>query len=225
MLDESAYKNDFYQLTNFYQPQMNPLYCAVATSVMLLNALNYGLIPNQESLSVKKPSALGLGEMEFRLYSQLTFLNEKTDEIKDRDIILLKKAKKITANGEEIYDPGFSLSEISQVLEKVYELKTKLTYADVVSEEKLAGFRSSLKKYLLDKQNFLVVNFDGKMIGLKSRGHVVPLVAFDEKSDSVLILDPALHHNFWFWVSLPDLYKAMNSKDGDNYRGYLVVRK
>ena len=33
--ERSKYKNDFYQLVNFYQPQINPLYCSVASSVIV----------------------------------------------------------------------------------------------------------------------------------------------------------------------------------------------
>ena len=88
MLDKSKYKNDFYQLVNFYQPQINPLYCSVASSVMVLNALNYGNIPNNQKISIKMPKEIGEGIIDFKEYSQFTFFNEKTDKIYNKKVLL-----------------------------------------------------------------------------------------------------------------------------------------
>jgi hypothetical protein len=70
----------------------------------------------------------------------------------------------------------------------------------------------------------LLINFNGKILGLKTAGHISPLVAFDKETDSVLMLDVAGHKNGWYWVNLEDLIKAMNTKDGNNFRGFLVVK-
>jgi hypothetical protein len=47
-LSRAAFKNDFYQLAHSYQPQINPLYCGIASSVIVLNAmrLESGLVPS-----------------------------------------------------------------------------------------------------------------------------------------------------------------------------------
>ena len=82
-----------------------------------------------------------------------------------------------------------------------------------------------MKKILIDKNNFLIANFDGKVFGNKTGGHISPIVAYDENSDSLLVLDVALHKNPWYWVDLTEMVKAMNTKDGDNFRGYLVAKK
>ena len=29
--------------------------------------------------------------------------------------------------------------------------------------------------------------------------------------------------NPWYWVPISHLYKAMNTKDGNNYRGWLII--
>ena len=224
MLDKSKYKNDFYQLVNFYQPQINPLYCSVASSVMVLNALNYGNIPNNQKISIKMPKEIGEGIIDFKEYSQFTFFNEKTDKIKKHQIINLQKEKEIK-NGKKNYDPGLSLFELKRVLSEVYQLNVELFYADQLNEEKLDNFRNLLKKYLEDDDHFIISNFDGKKINLATSGHISPIVAYDQKSDMILVMDVALHKNQWFWVGLNDFYQAMNSKDGDNYRGFLVVSK
>ena len=50
-LSRSQFKNDFYQLVNFFQPQINPIYCGAASSVMILNAFNYGKIASQKKVN------------------------------------------------------------------------------------------------------------------------------------------------------------------------------
>ena len=70
----------------------------------------------------------------------------------------------------------------------------------------------------------MLINFDGKKVGLKTGGHVSPLVAYNQEHDSVLMMDVAGHKNGWYWVKINDLLRAVNSKDGDNYRGYLVIK-
>ena len=201
--ERSKYKNDFYQLVNFYQPQINPFYCSIASSVMVLNALHSD-------------------ENDFHPYSQLTFLNAKTDKIKKREIIEFKQAKKVK-NGKSFFDAGLSIKDLSDILSKVYNAKVSLIYASKDSAKSINDFRLDLKKYLNDDKNFVIANFDGAKLGAKVGGHISPLAAYDEASDSVLVLDVALHKETWYFVPLAKLYEAMNSKDGEQYRGYLVV--
>lgn len=224
LLEKSEYKNDFYQLVNFYQAQINPLYCGVATSVMILNALEYGEIESQKEIEVTKPSEMGGGVMEYKIYSQTNFLNQKTDKIKDHQVIELKKAL-VVKNGETKYDPGFSLNDIADMLSDVYKLKVTKVFAEDNNEKSVKKFREILKKYLNEDKNFIVVNFNGKVAGTNTGGHISPVVAYDEASDMVLVMDAALHKNRWYFISVKKLYEAMNTKDGEKYRGYLVVKK
>lgn len=225
-LTRSQFKNDFYQLINFYQAQINPVYCSAATSVAILNALNYGEIPSQKISEITKPNGEAI---EFKLYTQQGFFNEETNKIKSRDIIEYKAStgEKIFENSEwkEVYDAGLSLGDLTKILSKVYNLKTELTYAKKNDEKSVNKFRETLKKVLADKTSFIIVNFDGKILGTKTGGHISALAAYDEESDSVLVLDAALHKNQWYFAEVKKLYEAMNSMDGETYRGYLVVNK
>lgn len=225
--ERSKYKNDFYQLVNFYQPQINPLYCSVASSVIVLNALHNGEIASQKSLEIAKPASLasaGNGVAEFRSYSQLTFLNAKTDKIKKREIIEFKQPKEVK-NGKKIFDAGLSIGDLKDILTKVYKVKVSLLYAEKDNAKSVNNFRADLKKYLNDNKNFVIVNFDGATLGAKVGGHISPIAAYDEASDSVLVLDVALHKETWYFVPLAKLYEAMNTKDNEHHRGYLVVSK
>ena len=61
LLETSKFKGDFYNLVNFYQPQINPLYCTAASAITILNALNYNNIPSQKNKEIFKPLSLGGG--------------------------------------------------------------------------------------------------------------------------------------------------------------------
>ncbi len=224
ILEDSAYKNDFYSLINFYQPQINPLLCGAATSVIILNALNYGSIPNQEASQIIRPIEIGGGNIEFPLYTQENFFNGKTDIIKNRHIINMKMPSEIK-NRRKIYDAGVTLSQLRDILSKSYNLKVEINYVEEIDNEKIDNFRQKLKEVLNDNKKYLLANFDGQIIGKKTFGHISPIVAFNEKEDAILVLDVALHRNQWYWINVKQFFKSMNSKDGENYRGYLVVSK
>ncbi|MDX2082683.1 MAG: phytochelatin synthase family protein [Rickettsiales bacterium] len=222
MLNQSQFKNDFYQLVNFYQPQINPLYCSVATAVILLNATHQnGKISIQKANKITSSSNL-ISVDNFHFYSQLNFLNDKTDKIKKREIINLQAAAGIK-NGEEFFDAGLSLNDFSKILTQVYDFKVQKNHVENNNQKSLQKFRQDLKKYLSDSKNFIVVNFDGRIVENGTKGHFSPLAAYDEVADSVLVLDVALHKTTWYWVDLEKLFQAMNTKDGNYYRGYLVI--
>jgi hypothetical protein len=224
-LEASQHKNDFYQLVERFQPQINPLYCGIASSVILLNTVNEDKeIASQKELEVAKPKALGGGNVSFNSYSQLTFLNDKTDKVKDRKIINLQNVTSENENDAKNFDAGVTIKELADIL-KTYQLKTKIVYVKNTNQKSVEKFRNLLQKVLAEDQKFILVNFNGKSLNLDTNGHISPIAAFDCASDSALILDVAGHKNGWYWVGIEDLMKAMNTKDGKNYRGYLVVSK
>ncbi len=219
-LARSAYTNDFFQLADNFQPQANPLYCGIASSVIVLNAmrLDRNAIPSQQSLEVGIPSDMGGGSLQFREYSQMTFLGKRTDSVKPRAVIEFKN----TDDPAGEVQPGLTLAELKGILE-VYDAQVDLHYADSISEDAVDGFRNDLREVLADSDRFLIVNFKGKVIGSPAAGHISPLAAYDEQSDSVLVMDVAGHLNPWYWVPVIQLYGAMHTLDGTHHRGYLIV--
>jgi hypothetical protein len=219
-LARSAYKNDFFQLADNFQPQSNPLYCGIASSVIVLNAmrLNRSAVPSQRSLEVEVPLDLGGGRLQYREYSQMTLLGKRTESVKPRAVIELKNA----AHGADEIQPGLTLAQLKGILE-AYDAQVAIHYADADSDVAIANFRKVLKAVLTDNARFLVVNFYGKAIGTTTNGHISPVAAYDEQTDSVLVLDVAGHRNPWYWVPVVYLYGAMHTLDGEHHRGYLVV--
>jgi len=217
-LERSQFKNDFYQLVNFFQPQISPVFCAAASSVMVLNALNYGKIESQKHSEIINPENNQV--IPYSLYLQSHFFNENTDKIKKISVIQFKEK-----NDKGNYDAGIQIGDLYKMLTKVYSVKAKLFYVKSNDEKSRNKFRELVKEITQDKNRFLIVNFDRKALNQKGSGHFMPIVAYDAESDSVLALDPAVHKMPWFWVDVAQIYGAMNTKDGDAYRGYLVIPK
>lgn len=215
-LEKSQFKNDFYQLLNFYQPQINPVFCSVASSVIILNALNYGKIQSQKDLEITKENG---AKIEYKLYSQNYFLNDETNKIKARDLIEAK-----ARNKNNSFDAGLTLDDLSKILSKIYQLRVVTNHINQFSEAEITKFRNDLKSILNDRENFIIANYDGTKLGQKINGHFSPIIAYESESDYLLVMDVALHKNQWFWIELPKFYEAMNTKDGDKFRGYLVIK-
>lgn len=216
----SKYKNDYFQLAHHFQPQATPLYCGIASSVIVLNALRLkkNKVPSQSLFEVDRPQALGGGRLAYPSYSQLTFLNEKTDVVKPRSVIEMKAF----SSSKEKIDPGLKLSQLKGILE-VYNSTVELFYADDDGESAITRFRKHLKLVLKEDKKFMLVNFYGKTMGTQAEGHISPLAAYESKTDSVLLLDVAGYLNPWYWVPVEHLYLAMNTMDGETHRGYLIV--
>lgn len=137
------------------------------------------------------PKALGGGRLNYPSYSQqLTLLGEKTESIKSRANIELKNLHA----AKKKFDPGLTLQELSEVL-KAYGTDVQIHYADKSPLEGSGLFRKVLKKILSDSTHFVIVNFYGKSIGAPTDGHITPVAAYDEKTDSVLLLDVAGYLN------------------------------
>lgn len=220
---ESQFKNDFFQLINFYQPQINPLFCAVAVGVSALNALEYSEISNNaENQIIKNDNDI----IEYRLHSQQSFLNDKTDLIKDRQAVLFQKpVSRVKKDNKwvDVFDPGLTLDELAQILEKVYNLKVEKYH--VSSPNNSEQFAEIVKNIVQENKKFIIVNFDGKILNKTTNGHMALIAAYHQNLNEILILDPALHKNKWFWANTKALFNAMNTKDSDQFRGYLIVGK
>ncbi len=216
-LQNSKFNNDFYQLVNFYQPQENPLFCAIASTTIIKNALNYNNIPSQKTGERKTPNNELIA---YKLYSQSDFFNDESEKIKKRTIVEYKEPK---ADDLKKYDPGLTLDEFATILPKAHNLNVEITKVEKNDLSEMEKFRQILKNVLNENEKFVVVNFDGKLIEKGTRGHFSPIVAYDEESDEVMVMDVALHKNQWYWVGLGKIFSAMNSKDGNSYRGYSII--
>lgn len=216
-LSRSYYKESFFELAHVYQPQRNPFFCGISSSVIVLNALRlkHGLVPCQIERESGESNERGI---HYRLYCQRTFLNDETEKVKPRDEI----APVYIETEDHHFDPGLALHQLQEML-RIYKAETELHFAETAGKRGQEVFREHLRSVLSEPERFMVVNYEGEPLGTATGGHFAPVAAYDEESDSVMLLDVAAHKNPWYWAPLPHLYNAMNTKDGDHYRGYLIV--
>ena len=221
LFKKAKYKNDFYDLASHFQPQKNPLYCGIASSAIILNALNEDnhIIVDSEN-TIKKPKIYGSTIIPYNSFTQDDILNKNTDFIKNRAVINFKTIDQNLGR----YDPGLTLKQLAKLLE-YYTLNVKLIYADESNEDGVNSFKENLKNTLNIKGKYILANFQGKKIGSLTSGHISPIVAYNKAKNQILILDVASHKQPWFWVDVNKFYEAMQEKDGSKSRGYLIISK
>lgn len=218
-LERSNFKGDFYRLAHHFKAQVNPAACGQAAASVVLSAI-YEL--NHKSFPVIEEWPVTIADkkypLQYRLINETNFFNAETDKILDRRAISMKITK---ADGT--FGGGIDIDELQRML-KAHGVKSQLIYVNKFSEEKLSQFRKLVQKIVNSDKEFLLLNYDHSYKNLMG-GHFSPIAAYDEKSDSVLMLDVAAHRNPWIWINLSDIYHAMNTKNyaQSAYRGYLIV--
>lgn len=227
--NQSAYKQDFFQLATNFQPQLNSVYCGVASSVIILNTLRLpqGKAPRARDLEIKRPQAFGGGMIPFPNYTQLTLLNTKTDKaVKSRKLVKMQNVTPENTHDANAFTPGFHLHELKKLLE-FYNTKVEINYAKEPLRVGVKKFREKLKEILAmgEKKKFIIANFHGRTMGAPTGGHYSPIGAYDERTDNLLIMDVGGFKNPWYWAPVKKFYKAMHTRDGDKFRGYLIVRE
>lgn len=218
-LERTPFKGDFYRLAHHYKPQINPAACGQAAATIVLSAI-YEL--NHKPFPIIEEWPVTIGDkkypLQYRLFNETNFFNSETDKILDRRAISMKVTKK-----DGTFGGGIDIDELQKML-KIHGVRSKLVNVDKFSDKKLEEFRKLVKEVVNSDKKFLLLNYDHSYKGLMG-GHFSPVAAYDEKSDSVLMLDVAGHRNPWIWINLSDIYHAMNTKNysGTSYRGYLIV--
>lgn len=222
-LERSKFKADFFKLAHHVRAQEEPSTCAIATAVTVTRAI-YEL--QDKKMPLIKSIPLNFNgktvALEYRTIDETTFYNEATDAIVDRRAIVMqypKDAKTGTFMG------GVDMKELAQML-KVHGVKSTVTHVATSTKADVDAFRKVVKEVVNDKSRFLIANYFRGYQGIEMGGHFSPIAAYDEESDSILILDIAGHKNPWIWVSITDFHKSMNSKNyaGTDFRGYMVLR-
>jgi hypothetical protein len=103
-------------------------------------------------------------------------------------------------------------------------VKATTRHADALTMEQL---RTLLKTELAKPNVRIVANFNRKFLSREGGGHHSPLAAYDEASDSVLMLDVAKFKYPPAWLPLAELLPAMQNVDSDSgkSRGLVIVEK
>jgi len=117
---------------------------------------------------------------------------------------------------------GLSLKELNLFMQ-AHGLHTQLLHANEASVD---DFRANIVEHITESSStFVVTNFLLRKLGYDvDGGHISPLSAYDEASDSVLLLDVWPSWPF-VWVAIPHLFHAMQTMDetAGAFRGFVVV--
>ncbi|KAL7518328.1 hypothetical protein ACHAWX_003168 [Stephanocyclus meneghinianus] len=185
----------FFALIEQLQTQPEPAYCGLTTLVIVLNAL------------AVDPRRLWKGP--WRWYDE-RFLNCCVD---------LEKVK----------ETGISFDTFA-CLAKCQGLGVEATRG---SDSTVDEFREVIKRICTSSSpsdcthptSFLIVSYTRKVIGQTGTGHFSPVGAYDEASDSVLLLDTARFKYGPHWVKVELLFEALSPPDPSTgkSRGYMIL--
>jgi hypothetical protein len=108
----------------------------------------------------------------YRTFTQDNMLDERTDAVLPRDILLKK---------------GMTLDQLGSLL-ALQPLNVEVRHA---GDATLDEFRARARGYLGQKDHFVITNYLRMTIGQERGGHISPLAAYEAKTDRFLILDVA----------------------------------
>ncbi|MCY4555373.1 MAG: phytochelatin synthase [Chloroflexi bacterium] len=218
-LSRSEHKTDFFRLTNHFISQDNTIFCGPVSSAIVLNALRLGkregLPRDRQSIAEEELAWLPPGADPFM--GKYTPFNVLTGRTKTRLEVL---GRPILIDGVPKSDFGLQLRQLAQVL-RSHGLKVEIRVVDE-SEDPVAIVRE-LSANLATGDDFVLVNYARRALGQRGGGHISPLGAYDERSDSFLIMDVNPNRAPWVWVGSDDLIAAMRTFDTVEHRGYLLV--
>lgn len=218
-LSRSAHKRDFFRLSNHFVSQDNKIFCGPVSSSIVLNALRLGRkdgLP-QDTRSIREDERAWLPKGFNPFFGKYTPNNVLNDRTKARIEVL---GKPIEIEGKPKKDFGLQLRQLAQVL-RAHRLEVAVRVVD--EDASGEAIKREIMANLATKDDFVLVNYHRKSLGQKGGGHISPLGAYDEASDSFLIMDVNPNRAPWVWVKSDDLITAMRTFDTVENRGYLLI--
>ena len=123
------------------------------------------------------------------------------------------------ADGLRTFYRGMSLAELVR-LAQANGLRSELVRGD---EFTVDSFRERLKQNLAHAGDYVIINYDRRVLNQSGAGHMSAVGSYDPQRDAFLILDQAAYRYPWTWVPTQQLYDATRTLDGTVYRGVLFV--
>ncbi len=217
-LSRSAHKRDFFPLSNHFISQDNSIFCGPVSASIVLNALRLGRegLP-QDSSSIAEHELAWLPEGANPFFGKYTPNNVLTGRTKSRIEVL---GKPIEIGGKPMRDFGLQLHQLAQVLRSH---GVDVTVRVVGEAADASTIRREIARNLASGNDYVLINYARRELGQQGGGHISPVGAYDEESDSFLIMDVNPNRAPWAWVRTGDLVKAMRTFDTIENRGYLLI--
>lgn len=215
--ERSKHKTAFFKLAPHYSPQQTITNCGIASSIIILNTL-YATNGKTPPLSLQGSH---YDSQKNTIYGQYIWTenNFYTPQIQQKlDRAVVEGHKKV----DNCFILGVSLDQLADTL-KLQGLNVKAVHVKAITKEGIEQFRELVKSVAANPTQYLIAHYSLAVYLNDEGGHYSPIGAYDENSDSILILDTWAAANGWIWVKLEDLYQSMHTLDGESYRGYLLV--
>ena len=249
-LSQSKHKVDFPSLSNQFQNQADKLSCGPTTGAIVLNALRMGqdkTLPKMRFPKKYKKYLSKKFDPRVARYSPESFMKPNKIESKKRISKHRNKKKKSSSPksysrksksqktakiktlkqvyGQPIHskkDFGLQLRQLHEIFMS-HGLDSKLrVVGKELSDEVI---RQDLISNLKTKGDYVVINYKRSELGQKGGGHISPLGAYDEKTDSFLIMDVNSTRYNWVWTQTKALIRSMRSFDTKENRGYILLKE
>lgn len=216
-LEQSRYKGDFFKLANQFEGQQNRVFCGVASTTIVLNALRMGKkmpnLPLDEGILAQEDRIYFIQKNFTPIYARYTQNTVVANSPKPRLSVLGKPLQQ-----GELSEFGYNLQELTELL-TAHGVNAQTVY--VPSIEKYMKYQ--LIDALNTPEHYVIINYSREILGQGSGGHISPLAAYHQPSDSFLIMDVAPAREGWVWVPSEILFKAMAAEDVAGHRGYVIV--
>lgn len=186
------------QLLPYHETQQARANCGIATTVAALNSLALSSSPKFFGIKlIDKPP----------IYNQTNFFSPQVQKI---------------VKQKEVEKRGISMVELRKAL-KTYRWLNVYSYeGPKLSHGQL---RSLLISSLKNPNQRILGLFDRRVLQQRGTGHWSPIAAYDRKTDSFLVLDVAKFKYKPFWVKANALFDSMQTYNGKQPRGLLVIEK
>ena len=215
-LSRSRYRADFPHLSSQFQNQLDRFTCGPTTGAIVLNALRIGKSDDLPKTSFDDKYRKHLKkdyDPRVARYTPASFMNEKAQKIKSW-MQLYGQAK----NGKS--GPGLSVRQLHKIF-LTHGVKSKLRIVD----KKLSNqhIKRELMANLGRKGDYVVINYKRSALNQKGGGHISPLGAYDQSTDSFLLMDVNSSLHNWVWIKSEDIISAMRTRSTVENRGYLLI--
>jgi hypothetical protein len=223
-LERARHKVDFFSLANHYEGQQNGGMCGPATAVIVLNTLRADAPEDTKPVDRSLFPAEYLARLPphmkplFHRYGQGIFFDDaRVAAVKSKD-----RFHGGVAGPDQKPDPGMQLRQLHEIFLALGADSTIRVLDESWDDERA---RAEMIEILGRPGDYLVINYTRVPLGQEGGGHISPVAAYDEASDSFLVMDVNPNRGkTWAWVPAGRLLGAMRTFDTIENRGYLLVR-
>jgi Phytochelatin synthase len=155
------------------------------------------------ALSIDAPPSAYLGK--FRLFTQEEFFSDQINQV---------------LNQNEVEEKGIDLNDMQKILETL-PIEAAKFEAEQLSHLEI---RDILLSGLKDPNQCVIGLYHRKKVNQLGEGHWSPIAAYDQESDSFLIMDVSRFKYCPVWINATTFINSMQTSDAGRSRGFIVLR-